>query len=104
MKLTDAEFFALRKKFTDHLNNFETHSGLKLMENYFNDHEVASDTRWYGMYRFLTIELLSDDDGGPTMLYLHTTKEDILDIEFACWTFDTSTSVWISDHKEMPVH
>lgn len=100
MKLTAAEFIALRKKFTDYLNGFETDSGLKLMETYFNDHEVASDIRWYGMYRYLTIEMLTDDDGGPSMLFLHTSTEDILDIEFACWTFDTTTTVWILNHQE----
>lgn len=101
MRLRDDEFYALRKKFIERLNSFEADSELKLDPDYFSDHEVAADEKWYGMYRFLLITFLTDDDGGPSMLFLHTAVEDILDIEFASWTFDTTTTVWIKDHKEV---
>lgn len=101
MKLRDDEFYAIRKKFTAYLNGFEHNPEYTLPDDYFYDHEVESSVVWYGSYRFLLITLLCQDDGGPTMLYLHTDADDLLDIEFASWTFDTQTSVWINNRKEV---
>jgi hypothetical protein len=93
--LSPEEFRVLNRKFIEHLNTFEADSELKLDENYFSAHEVLADYKVYEMYRFLTVEMRTDDDGGPSVLMIHCNAHDIGDIEFAAWTFDTTTTVWI---------
>lgn len=98
-KLKEDEWNEVRRRFIAYLNSFEHDPELSLQDDYFYDHNVVADERWYGMYRFLLIECLTEDDGGPSMLYLHTSTDDIGQIEFAAHTFDSITSVWIGGEK-----
>lgn len=102
-RLRDDEWYAIRTRFTNYLNLFEKDPELKLASDYFYDYEVHADEKWYGLYRFLLISLLTDDDGGPSMLFIHCDIQDVAHIEFASWTFDTTTTVWIENNREKEV-
>lgn len=94
-KLDRFEWRKLDRLFREHLNSFDPEHPLP--EDYFYDHVVHSDVEVMGMYRYLLIEMIPDDEGGSSMLYLHTDVDNIERIEFAAWTFDTATIVWKMD-------
>lgn len=93
MHLTTDEWEAIRDRFTAHLNGLNDDEPLP--DDYFVDHQVMADEQFYGMYRFLLLQLLTNDEGGPVMLYLTCSTDDVTAIEHASWWFDASTTVWI---------
>ena len=96
LRLDKFEWRKLERMFREHLDSFDpTHPPLP--EDYFYDHEVLMDYEVMGMYRFLVVEMIPDDEGGSSILYIHTDVDDITRIEFASWTFDTTTVVWKAD-------
>jgi hypothetical protein len=98
MKLTDADFYRLRHAYVGWLNKYVTDNGLEddpLTDNYVIDHEVLLDyTDWLND-RIIVVTFVTDDDGGPATLMIHTGIDDVDNIEFACSIFDTSTKVWV---------
>ncbi len=100
-QLRDDEWDALRTRYTAFLNGFDADADEPLPDDYFVHHVVHGDVVFYGMYRYLLVEMYSDDEGGPTMLFIHTYVDDFMAIEYSSYTFDTTTSVWISNSKEV---
>jgi hypothetical protein len=101
VKLTDEEWANLNKAFIAHLNTFEADSELKLGEDYFLDHIVHLDYRLWDIERWLVVEVIPDDEGGSSILFLNLNGLELeeANIEFAAWTFDTTTTVWKADAR-----
>ena len=96
-QLIPSEWKQLRDRFTSYLNGLNPDIDEMLPEDYFYDHEVVGDTTWYGTYRYLMVELMTLDEGGGSLLFVATRTEDINDISFASYTFDTITTVWVEE-------
>ena len=66
LRLDKFEWRKLERMFREHLDSFDpTHP---LPEDYFYDHEVLMDYEVMGMYRFLVVEMIPDDEGGSSIL------------------------------------
>lgn len=98
-KLSDTDWSKLRHALVEYANQNQSEPRDQINEDYFTDHQVLLDTMTDvdDLYRFLVVEIMTDDEGGPSTLYMQTSTLDILDIEFASITFDTMTAVWKQD-------